>query len=219
MRLLLTSSGLSNKTIENALQQLAGHSFSELKVAFIPTASNIEYGDKSWLIDDLISCRKLGFREIDIVDVSALPKNVWEKRIESADIIFVGGGNLYHLMYWFDKSGFSDVLPKFLKTRIYVGASAGSMVVAPIINAPDEKVLAEETNGILNMNNRGLSLVDFTIEPHINNNNFPELTFEYANKFAKKVGIPVYAIDDQSAVKMSGDEVSVVSDGVWKRFN
>ncbi len=216
MKLLLTSGGLTNKSIVAVLQELAGKPFAELSLAFIPTAANLEEGDKWWLIEDLENCKKLGLKTFDIVDISALPKSVWQKRLEAADIIFVGGGNNYHLMHWINESGLGELLPELLKTRIYVGVSAGSMIVTPNMVAPDEKGPAEAVHGA--MGDEGLALVDFAVEPHIGNAGFPELTFEYAQEESERTGLSVYALDDQSAIKVVDREVLVVSEGEWKRF-
>ncbi|MDP4010131.1 MAG: Type 1 glutamine amidotransferase-like domain-containing protein [Candidatus Shapirobacteria bacterium] len=207
MKLLLTSGGISNQTIIDALKDLAQKPFDQLNVAFIPTAANLEAGDKWWLIKDLQNCKNLGFAEIDIVDISALPKEVWLPRLNIADIIMVGGGNTYHLMYWFYKSGLSEILPDLLKTKVYVGISAGSLVVTPsIVNANSEKQPVIDINETIY--DDGLGLVDFMVEPHINNSYFPELNFDY----------PVYAIDDNSAIKIDNKNITIVSEGQWKLF-
>ncbi len=69
MKLLLTSGGLANKSIEKALLELIDKKPPDVSVAFIPTASNVETGDKDWLIDDLIDLRNLDFKAIHIVDI------------------------------------------------------------------------------------------------------------------------------------------------------
>lgn len=217
MKLLLTSAGLTNQTIVKALDELVGKPLDQLKVAFIPTAANIEEGDKGWLIDDLRRLSFLKFKEIDIVDVSALPKNIWKKRLEDTDVIFVSGGNTYYLMYWFNKSGLSNVLPELLKTRVYVGVSAGTVVATPsILNAEFEKEPVLDFDQ--KINDKGLSLVDFMIEPHINSIYFPEFTFDFVKKESQKFSFPIYAIDDDTAIKIDGDKLEVVSQGVWKKF-
>jgi dipeptidase E len=218
MKLLLTSGGLENNSIIKALHDLLQKPFEESKVAFIPTASNLESGDKKdWLIADLIQLKDLKFNSIDIVDVSALPKEIWIKRLKDVDIIYVEGGNTYHLMYWFNKSGLSKILPKLLKTKIYIGASAGSLVVTPsILNSHAEKALTKEIGEIIY--NNGLCYVDFMIEPHINSSWCPELTFENLEKRSKKYKYSIYAIDDETAIKIDGDKLEVVSQGVWKKF-
>ena len=216
--MLLTSAGLMNESIVGALRELTVRPFEELNLAFIPTAANLEEGDKGWLIDDLEACQKLGLKELDIVDISALPKSVWQKRLEAADIIFVSGGNTFHLMHWVRASGLEEVLPELLKTRVYVGVSAGSMITNPNIRCSlSEKGVAEEIHGAIE--DGGLSLVDFLIEPHINNAYFPELTFEYVQNESTETTLPIYALDDQSAIQVVDGEVTVVSEGEWKRFN
>ena len=164
MKLLLTSAGLVNQPIINALSDLVQKPFKELKLAFIPTAANVEPGGKEWLIDDLQNCKKLNFKQVDIVDISAVSKAIWQPRLEQADILFFGGGNTHYLMDWVEKSGLKELLADWLKTKIYLGLSAGSEI------APEMKT-------------------------------------------------PVYALDDNSAVKVDGDQVEVVSTGRWQKFN
>lgn len=207
-----------NDSIINALSDLIQKPFKQLNLAFIPTASNLEEGDKRWLIDDLKTCERLGFKSIDIVDISALPKEIWQTRLEDADVLLVEGGNTYHLMYWVEKSGLKDLLPELLKTRVYIGISAGSMIPNPsLVLSSSEKRFVEATG--IKMSDQGLGLVDFLIEPHINSKYFPEYTFEKVAESAKNIPHTIYAIDDQSAVKVIDREVSVISEGEWKKFN
>jgi dipeptidase E len=123
MKLLLTSSGLQNPTLIRALLDLANKPASKLKIAFIPTAMNTEPGDKSWAIAQMVRLQEMGVGQIDIVDVSAVPKKVWLPRLEESNVIFVNGGNTTHLMTCFNDSGLTTELPDLLKTRVYVGAS------------------------------------------------------------------------------------------------
>lgn len=218
MKLLLTSAGLANNSIIKALQELAIKPFSELKIAFIPTASNIESGDKQdWLIADLEKLKELKFNSIDIVDISALPKEIWLERLKDVDIIFVEGGNTYHLMYWFNKSGLSEIFPELLKTRVYVGVSAGSLIATPsILNSKSEKVFAEKIHQ--KISDKGLSFVNFMVEPHINSVWFPESTFKNLEKQSKNYQYPIYGIDDNTAIKIDGEKIEIISEGVWKKF-
>ncbi len=223
MKLLLTSGGFSNKGIINnsivsALKELAGKPFSSLNLAFVPTASNMEEGDKWWLIEDLEVLKKLEFKEIDIVDISALPQKIWQKRLGNADILLFEGGNTYHLMYWINKSGLKDVLQNLLKDKVYVGISAGSIVATPslILSSAEKEPLKEIGEEIYD---EGLKMVDFLIEPHINSQYFPELTFDYVEQRAKNIPYCIYALDDNSAVKVLDNTISIISKGKWKKFN
>lgn len=218
MKLLLTSGGLENNSIIKALQDLLQKPFEESKIAFIPTAANLEPGDKKdWFIEDLIQLKNLKFNSIDIVDISALPKEIWLERLNDVDIIYVEGGNTYHLMYWINKSGLSEILPELLKTKIYVGASAGSLIATPsILNSKTEKVPTQEIGEKLY--DDGLNFVDFMVEPHINSIWFPDSNFESLEKRSKEYQYPIYGIDDNTAVKVDGDKIEVISEGVWKLF-
>lgn len=219
MKLLLTSGGLENKSIINALQDLVQKPFSESKIAFIPTAANLEEGDKKdWFIKDLINLKHLNFNSIDIVDISALPKEIWLERLKDIDIIYVEGGNTYHLMYWFNQSGLSEIIPELLKNKVYVGVSAGTLVATPsILNSKSEKVFAEKIHQ--KISDKGLSLFNYMVEPHINSVWSPESTFENLEKKSKDYKYPIYCLDDNSAIKVDGDNVELISEGEWKLFD
>jgi len=218
MKLLLTSGGLENNSIIKALSDLLQKPFEESKIAFIPTASNLEEGDKKdWLIEDLIQLKNLKFNSIDIVDISALPKEIWLKRLKEADILFIEGGNTYHLMYWFNKSGLSEILPELLKTNIYIGVSAGTVVATPsLLNSKSEAKIVEKISG--QISHQGLGLIGFMIEPHVNSVWFPESTFENLEKKSKHYKYPIYCLDDNSAIKIDGDIIEIISEGEWKLF-
>jgi dipeptidase E len=219
MKLLLTSGGFTNQSIANALLELAGKPFNEMKLAFIPTAANVEEGDKGWLINDLANCKKLGFAEIDIVDFSALPKEIWQKRLEAANILIFGGGNTFHLMHWLIKSGLREDLPRLLEKRVYVGISAGSMVAAKRISLSQSKRLYYPEEAGRPEENEGLGLVEFQLRPHLNSPDFPNVRIEYLKELAKNLSEAIYAIDDNSAVVVNEGKISVVSEGKWEKIN
>ncbi|OGD93080.1 hypothetical protein A2697_02110 [Candidatus Curtissbacteria bacterium RIFCSPHIGHO2_01_FULL_41_44] len=219
MKLLLTSNGLANETIVKALHELIGRSFNKTKLAFIPTAANVEEGDKLWLIDDLTRCKNLGFAMVDIVDISALPKNFWQPRIEEADVLLFGGGNVFHLMYWLNKSSLSKLLPNLLEERVYIGISAGSMVCSKRILLSQSKRLYYEDIKGKHKGQRGLGFVNFQIRPHLNNQYFPKVRAENLKKLAKEIPEPIYALDDGMALKVVDERVEVVGEGEYLLFN
>lgn len=215
MKLFLTSAGLSNKTLVNSFESLVGLTGEKIKIAFIPTAANFEGGDKDWLINDYSNLKKQNYI-VDIVDISALSKEAWLPRLEEANVIFVGGGNTFHVMHWFDKSGLTEILPELLKTRVYAGISAGSCIAGPTIfnsvqNLFDEKYDLEIKEG--------LNLVNLQIIPHLNSNWFPKVNEENLEKASKDLTEPIYALDDDSAVVVNEDKIEVVSEGKWRKFN
>src|SRR3989344_1969229 len=131
MKLFLTSGGITNKAIVKAFLDLVGKKAKDTRVVFIPTAANVERGDKDWLINDLYNLKKLKLKCIDIVDISALPKKIWLPRLKAADVLFFSGGNSFWLAHWLRKSGLIKLLPRLLKTRVWAGISAGSIVTGP----------------------------------------------------------------------------------------
>jgi dipeptidase E len=218
MKLLLTSAGLSNKTIAKTLSRLVGLPNDEIYVAFIPTAANVEDGSKDWLIEDYQNIKKQNYGFVDIVDISALPENIWLPRLKKANVIFVGGGNTYYLVSWLRKSGLVNLLPDLLKTRVYVGISAGSMAVTTNLRmSTSQKSYSEKVFPL--KDNKGLGFVNFHVRPHFNSEHFPKLTSKNIQKIAGEIPEPVYAIDDNTAIVVDNDKIDVVSEGKWEKFN
>jgi dipeptidase E len=218
MKLLLTSNGLCNKSIAQALLELIGKPAKETTVVFIPTAMNAARGSKDWFINDLDNIKKQGFKFIDIVDISALPKEVWLPKIEKGDVLFFSGGNTYHLMYWLEKSGLAELLPELLKTRVYAGISAGSIVTNPNIayTSSDKQEYYEEHFG--HTSEKALSLVDFYVYPHFNSPHHLSSRKENIEKTAQETKKYVYGLDDESALKVVDGVVAVVTEGNYLKL-
>ncbi|HRN71195.1 MAG TPA: Type 1 glutamine amidotransferase-like domain-containing protein, partial [Candidatus Woesebacteria bacterium] len=209
--------GFTNKTIINAFQDLLHKPFEETTLVFIPTAANVEEGSKDWLIDDLYRTKELGFKSIDIVDISALEKDMWEKRIHEADVIMVGGGNTYHLIYWMNKSGFTDLIKDWLETKVYVGISAGSIVMSEDLSLTTANKLYYEDSEKIDIE-KGLGFVNFHIRPHLNSEWFPLVREDVLREQAKQIKGPIYAIDDKSAIKVVDGKIEIVSEGNWLKI-
>lgn len=219
MKLLLTSEGITNKSIADAFLELAGKPFNQLKLAYIPTAANTAVGDKKWVIDHMARTKELGFAFIDIVDISALTKDQWEPRLEGVDVLLFEGGSPVGLMNSIRKSGLDKLLPEFLRTKVYVGQSAGSMVATPSLSIKHTEILYDPQVVDKNQKENGLGLVGFQIRPHLNSPDFPKVNHEILKKLAKDVSKTIYALDDNSAIKVDGEKVEVVSEGKWEKFN
>ena len=201
MKLLLTSGGITNKSIADALFDLVGKKPEDTSLVFIPTASNMEKGDKGWFIDDLVNLKKQNFKSIDIADISAVDEKIWRPKLEEADVLFFEGGNTFHLMEWINKSGLVSLLPKLLQSKVYVGVSAGSMVTNPDLTLKFSKIIYEEDLDRTE-NMVGLNLVDFYFLPHLNSAYFKKLREGNIKEAAKGVRQKVYALDDNSALKI-----------------
>jgi len=218
MKLLLTSGGLTNDSIANALFELVGKKPENTKVVFIPTASNVEVGDKNWFINDLVDLQKRGFEEIDITDISAVEENVWRPKLERADVLFFEGGNTYHLMEWINKSGLVNILQELLKTKVYVGVSAGSMVTNKNLSLKISQIVyGEDLDKKEEM--KGLHFVDFYFLPHLNSEYFKNLRRDFIEKATEGIPDTIYVMDNQSALRVVDGKVSVISEGDWFVIN
>ncbi len=143
MKLLLTSAGITNQSIANALLELTSKPAHETNLVFILTAA-IFNDDKSWLIRNMVQFKDMGFRLFDIMDIAAVEKSNWLPRLQQADVICFGGGNEMHLAEILKSRGISEELPELLKTRVYVGISAGSMVASQTTDPKIIKIVYPE---------------------------------------------------------------------------
>jgi len=219
MKLLLTSNGLSNQSIAAALFKLVGKSPAETTIAFVPTAANVDKGDKGWFVDDLNNLKKEDLKCLDIVDISALPKENWLPRLEAADVLFFSGGNTSHLMRWLEESGLAELLPELLKTRVYAGISAGSMVTNPslALSSKDKKIYYEDRFDY--KNEKGMGLVDFFVRPHYNSSHFIHASKDYLTSIAGDIPGVIYALDDDSALVVEDGKLEIVSEGEYLILN
>jgi dipeptidase E len=218
MKLLLTSAGLANNSISEALFELVGKKPEETSIVFIPTASNVEKGDKTWLIDDLINLKKQNFKTIEIADISAVEEKIWRPKLEEADVLYFEGGNTFHLMEWINKSGLANILPELLKNKVYVGVSAGSMVVSNNLLLNISQVLyTEDLDKTKNM--AGLNFVDFYLLPHLNSIHFNNRNETFIKETTKELTEKIYVLDDDSALKVVDDKVKIISEGEWFAIN
>ena len=175
MRLLLTSAGIKNKTIHRALVDLLGKPIAESSALCIPTAIYAFPGGagKAW---QLISGRaasplcELGWKSLGVLELTALPSIEtahWTTAVRESDALLVGGGDPLYLCYWMRQSGLADLFP-LLRETVYVGVSAGSLVMAPKVG--DEFVYGNPLTG----GDRALGLVDFSMFPHLDHAAMPE---------------------------------------------
>jgi dipeptidase E len=230
MKLLLTSQSIHNKSIEAALRSLLDKPSTDSTLVYITTSQNAAVGDKSWLIQNLNDVYNMGWKSFEIIDLAAvidLPKAMWWDRILAADVLFVGGGANFYIGYWLEKSGLAAALPELLKSKVYVGASAGSMVTTASITTAsqalkqiaDDLPLDMESLGITGQSSpRSLGLVNILLRPHYTDPHYSYITDDVLQKVATMNNCPLYALDDDSALKVVGDSIEVVSEGIWKKF-
>jgi len=226
MKLLLTSNGLSNDAIAQGLEDLTGKEPKDVKVAFIPTAAHPGRSDKDWLINDLYNIHKRGYY-VDVIDLTAFSPEKLKEALEGVDVIFVGGGNTFYLSYWMEKSGFMAMLPELLNTKVYAGISAGSMIAGQSLVLSSQALKNptaffdedyEEIGPVGESSAVTLKLTDIIFRPHLNSRYFTLARIDLLQEKIESVGIkvPVYALDDDSALKIVDNSIEVISEGEWK---
>lgn len=217
MKLLLTSGGVRNPSIHEALVDLLGKPIGDCSALCIPTA---EYGHTMCTPESVwrfiagqtpAPMCDLGWKSVGVLELTALPsigEERWVPWVREADVLLVDGGDATYLCHWMRQSGLADLLQS-LPEIVWVGVSAGSMVMTPRIgddfvkwsSAPDD---------------RTLGIVDFSIFPHLFL--WETHTLAAAEQWAAGIAGPAYAIDEETAIKVVDGTVEVVSEGQWKLF-
>src|SRR6266700_3792400 len=211
MKFLLTSCGMSNDSIRHTLVESLGKPIAESSALCIPTAVYAYPGGAAMayqLIRGVAASPlcELGWKSLGVLELTALPsikEDHWVPLVQETDALLVGGGDPFYLCYWMRQSGLADLLPELGRETVYVGLSAGSMVMTP--NIGEDFVHWKPPTG----GDRTLGMVDFAIFPHLDNPDLPYNTLAHAERWTTVMPVPSYAIDDQSAIQVVDGVVEV----------
>jgi len=221
VKLLLTSAGIKNRSIHDGLVDLLGRPIADCHALCIPTAMyghpHVGPGEGAWRF---LSGREpdcpmveLGWKSVGVLELTALPSldaDRWVPKVREADVLLVAGGDALYLCHWMRQSGLVDLVPS-LSGTVYVGLSAGSMVMTPRIGE-DFVGWKPPAGG----DDSTLGVVDFSIFPHLGMP--PQNLISDAERWAAGLAGPAYAIDDDTAIKVADGEVEIVSEGTWRHF-
>lgn len=219
MKYLLTSAGIKNTSIHNALVDMLGKPISEASALCIPTAIYAFPGGPAMAYRMITGATPsplcgLGWKSLGVLELTALPSikaEHWIAAVQEADALLVNGGDVLYLSHWMRESGMADLLPS-LRDTVYVGVSAGSMVTAPTFG---ETYDDPQTPFVIAT---GLGLVNFAVLPHLDHANHPESSTEKVARMAAEVPVPTYGIDDETAIRVVDGAAEVVSEGHWQLF-
>ncbi|MFE0464407.1 Type 1 glutamine amidotransferase-like domain-containing protein [Kitasatospora sp. NPDC058965] len=221
MKLLLTDSGIKNASIHGALVDLLGRPVAECTALLVPTALYAQPGGALQArrvisgLEDRAPMAQLGWKSLGVLELTALPsigEDLWVPLVQQADALLVEGGDPMYLCHWMRESGLAALLPT-LRDTVYVGLSAGSMVLTPSIGA--EFVHWGPAGG----GDTTLGLVDFSLFPHVDCPGMPENSMANAEKWAATMPRRAYATDGETAIKVVDGTVEVVSEGHWRLLN
>jgi dipeptidase E len=224
LKLLLTSAGIRNSSIRDALTELLGKPIAESSALFVPTGIYPFPGGPEMAWKAITGNSKnplcdLGWKSLGVLELTALTsiqRESWVPALRETDALLVWGGDVLYLRHWMEESGLAELLPSLSKT-VYVGVSAGSIVLTPyncdaefdLQFVPEGSDMGENAEG-------GLGLVDFAVRVHLDTEGFDDSTTAEVEKWAAGIPAPTYAIDDETAIKVTDDAVEVVSEGNWK---
>jgi dipeptidase E len=226
MKLFLTSNGFINSPLEKDFLELTENK-DILRVAIIPTASDkIEWvpenkGSKKYIAklieeaevsdDEMFKYFNQKGYKVDIVDLKG-DKDKIKNRLEQVDIIFVSTGDVNYLLDWVKISELNIYLKDLLESGVlYIGASAGSMIVQPDIgltwwepNSPVDKI--------------GLGIVDFITVVHQKEDDerSNKENLIKRKKYMQSLGDypwTIYFLKDGQAIKVNDDETEHVGLG------
>jgi dipeptidase E len=220
LKLLLTSGGVTNPSIHSALVDLLGRPIAECSALCIPTAAYahpmVGPGVRPWRFiagqEPGNPMVELGWRSVGVLELTALPsldEERWLPVVQATDVLLVGGGDVLYLCHWMRESGLADLLPS-LSDTVWVGLSAGSMVMTPWVG--DDFIQWRPPSG----DDSTLGLVDFSICPHLAPDGMPGNSMAEAEAWAAGCPGPAYVIDDETAIRVVDGVVDVVSEGQWK---
>src|SRR3954470_4631499 len=219
MKYLLTSAGITNPSIQDALVGLLGKPIAEASALCIPTAA---YGHPmagpraAWRFisggEPRCPMSGLGWKSLGVLELTALPsidEENWVPIVQETDALLVDGGDSLYLCHWMRESGLADLLPSLGET-VWAGLSAGSMVMTPQVG--DDFIQWRPPSG----DETTLGVVDFSICPHLAADGAPGNSVAEAERWAAGIPNPAYAIDDQTAIRVVDGDVDVVSEGHWQ---
>lgn len=240
-KFLLTSAGVSNASIRNALVELLGKPIPMCRALVVPTAiypfdsgtqmaGRLIRGEVSTPLTDL------GWASIGVLELTALPSidhEVWTATVRDADALLFWGGEPIYLSHWIRTSGLADLLPTLTNT-VYVGVSAGAMAASRVFGETYTEprtasgrtltttpvVFTTPHGDIIRtlLTAEGAGLVDFALIPHLNHEDHPDASLANAEKWAAELPAPTYAIDDHTALIVVDGVVAVVTEGQWRLF-
>jgi dipeptidase E len=240
MKLLLTSAGIKNTSIRDALVDLLGKPIGESTALFIPTAIYPFPGGAGLAWQAICGKAKgslceLGWKSLGVLELTALPsidEEVWVPMVQETDALLVWGGDVLYLCNWMRQSGLANLLPSLRRETVYVGVSAGSIAATSTFGETyrdpprgsgealtSEDIVFATSHGEISrilVTAQGVGLVDFALIPHLDNEDHPDASLANAEKWAARLPVPTYAIDDETAIKVTNGTVEVVSEGHWK---
>lgn len=197
MKLLLTSGGLTTPEIIKTYEKLVGKKLQNIKLVTIEDAACGETGSMTWFENDK---RRLAenCQSMTTLPLQSQPLAKTLKMIESADAIYCFGGNTCYLAKVLQETGLAAALPEILQGKAWIGSSAGSCVLCHKESPETAQEIFQNDPDVDDY----LKIVPAVLMPHYHG----DFVFSEAEilREAKHSQVPVYALSDRSALKVTG---------------
>lgn len=218
MKLLLTSKGITNKSIEKEFVRLLDKNLDKSTIGYIPTAGLFSANDKKWFVDEMLTFRNLEPKEFIIIDFNLLERKEILTRIDRCDALAFSGGDSSVLLHAIDKKDLRDELYKFSQTKLYCGVSASSHIVSKDLTLSNKEKIECYYNTTGYRSDKALGWVDFYVRAHYLEERYPDLTEDYLQEQANNIRGEIYGIDDQSAISIEDSKIEIISEDKAKLF-
>lgn len=194
MKLLLTSAGFENKRIGEKFIELLEKSVNEIKVLFIPTAANNDEA-KYYAEKCRIELLDMGIDEFNMFKYDFEYKMTEEEALKY-DVIYFTGGSTLHLLSSIKEKGFTNIIKSMIySNKLFVGVSAGSIIMTPNISIDDP----------YNDTTSSLGYIQAFLAVHCN-----QLDEEWFTEKQKKLPLKLIALNDSQAIFLNEDGYSVI---------
>lgn len=205
-KLLLTSAAFTNQAIKDGFARLVAKPFEALRIVFIPTASRTEE-ELDYVAVSKKELLELGIKTENIKELQ-LEHKISPEELKNADVIYVCGGNTFYLLKKVRESHFDQVFLQFMERGgVYVGVSAGSILVGPNIAVAGIGENGDK-NDVHLTDTRGLNKVPFAISPH-----YTEKEKNILDTMEAKVDYKIKRITDHEAILITDETVQMLGTG------
>jgi len=206
MAIILLSESQNNSNIE-LLNTIKDKLKGIEEIAYIPSASDpglLNYNNYVKGFFESVGIKEMNYLGLEDGEY----KSDTLDQLQKAKAIFLSGGNTFNFLYWLRKRNLLGPLKEFSKTKIFIGVSAGSILLTPNIG------ISKDGNEILKLTELdSISAVDFYFRPHFTN------TIEdiqhiknFVKNHSKENIKPVYAVNDASGIIVDEGEINLYGD-------
>lgn len=201
-KLFLTS---SFSDVAHYFEKFVGYNVKGKSVTFITTAT-VPEEYTGYIDDDKDAFEQLGVA-IDEFDVRGKTLSEIERIFAKNDFIYVSGGNTFYLLQELKKSNADQLLAEQIENgKIYIGVSAGSMVLSPDISYVE---LIDDSSKAPDLTDfAGLGILPFSPLPHFKSEPFEQVIDAVLNRYQDQFSL--LPISNTQVIELHGRDQQIV---------